>query len=192
MRSSCAPYKYCKKGGGKHILSKKKDFLYNPNNPKKRFDVYSKKQNLIKSEIDNLKQFKFLENNKSISAFDYLKRPKVSYECLRELASNYNFTDHEIGKNCAIRIKYEGYITRQNNEVTRSKRDEEMVLPKKINYSLITALSKEARENLSLAKPENLRQASRIPGVTPAAISILKVQIKAIKNNEKEIAQNAK
>ena len=159
---------------------------------KKRFDVYSKKQNLIKSEIDNLKQFKFLENNKSISAFDYLKRPNVSYECLRELASNYNFTDHEIGKNCAIRIKYEGYITRQNNEVTRSKRDEEMVLPKKINYSLITALSKEARENLSLAKPENLRQASRIPGVTPAAISILKVQIKAIKNNEKEIAQNAK
>ena len=159
---------------------------------KKRFDVYSKKQNLIKSEIDNLKQFKFLENNKSISAFDYLKRPKVSYERLRELASNYNFTDQEIGKNCAIRIKYEGYITRQNNEVTRSKRDEEMVLPKKINYSLITALSKEARENLSLAKPENLRQASRIPGVTPAAISILKVQIKAIKNNEKEIAQNAK
>ena len=40
MRSSCAPYKYCKKGGGKHKLSKKKDFLYNPNNPKKSFDVY--------------------------------------------------------------------------------------------------------------------------------------------------------
>ena len=159
---------------------------------KKRFDIFNNKQNLIKKEIVSLKEFKFIENNKSVSAFDFLKRPNNSYESLKEFASNYNFTDQEIGKNCATRIKYEGYIVRQNNEVIRSKRDEEMKLPKKINYSLIMALSKEARENLSLAKPENLRQASRIPGVTPAAISILKVQIKAIKNNEKEMAQNAK
>ena len=159
---------------------------------KKRFDIFNKKQNLIKKEMVSLKEFKFVENNKSVSAFDFLKRPKNSYESLKEFASNYNFTDQEIGKNCATRIKYEGYIVRQNNEVIRSKRDEEMKLPKKINYSLITALSKEARENLSLARPENLRQASRIPGVTPAAISILKVQIKAIKNNEKEMAHNAK
>ena len=159
---------------------------------KKRFDIFNNKQNLIKKEMVSLKEFKFVENNKSVSAFDFLKRPNNSYESLKEFASNYNFTDQEIGKNCATRIKYEGYIVRQNNEVIRSKRDEEMKLPKKINYSLITALSKEARENLSLAKPENLRQASRIPGVTPAAISILKVQIKAIKNNEKEMAQNAK
>ena len=159
---------------------------------KKRFDIFNKKQNLIKKEMVSLKEFKFVENNKSVSAFDFLKRPNNSYESLKEFASNYNFTDQEIGKNCATRIKYEGYIVRQNNEVIRSKRDEEMKLPKKINYSLITALSKEARENLSLAKPENLRQASRIPGVTPAAISILKVQIKAIKNNEKEMAHNAK
>ena len=159
---------------------------------KKRFDIFNKKQNLIKKEMVSLKEFKFVENNKSVSAFDFLKRPNNSYESLKEFASNYNFTDQEIGKNCATRIKYEGYIVRQNNEVIRSKRDEEMKLPKKINYSLITALSKEARENLSLAKPENLRQASRIPGVTPAAISILKVQIKAIKNNQKEMAQNAK
>jgi tRNA uridine 5-carboxymethylaminomethyl modification enzyme len=159
---------------------------------KKRFDIFNNKQNLIKKEIVSLKEFKFIENNKSVSAFDFLKRPNNSYESLKEFASSYNFTDQEIGKNCATRIKYEGYIVRQNNEVIRSKRDEEMKLPKKINYSLITALSKEARENLSLAKPENLRQASRIPGVTPAAISILKVQIKAIKNNEKEMAQNAK
>ena len=159
---------------------------------KKRFDIFNNKQNLIKKEIVSLKEFKFIENNKSVSAFDFLKRPNNSYESLKEFASNYNFTDQEIGKNCATRIKYEGYIVRQNNEVIKSKRDEEMKLPKKINYSLITALSKEARENLSLAKPENLRQASRIPGVTPAAISILKVQIKAIKNNEKEMAHNAK
>ena len=159
---------------------------------KKRFDVFNKKQDLIKKEMASLKELKFVENNKSVSAFDFLKRPNNNYEKLQGFISNYNFVDQEIGKNCAIRIKYEGYIKRQNNEVIRSKRDEEMTLPKKINYSLITALSKEARENLSLAKPENLRQASRVPGVTPAAISILKVQIKAIKNNEKEMAKNAK
>ena len=66
-----------------------------------------------------------------------------------------------------------------------------MILPNKINYLSISALSNEARENLSIAQPQNLRQASRIPGVTPAAISILKVQIKAIKNDKKKIAQDA-
>ena len=72
-----------------------------------------------------------------------------------------------------------------------SSKDEEMILPDKINYLSISALSNEAKENLSIAQPQNLRQASRIPGVTPAAISILKVQIKAIKNDKKKIAQDA-
>jgi len=60
-----------------------------------------------------------------------------------------------------------------------------MILPDKMNYSEITALSIEARENLAMVKPQNLRQAARVPGVTPAAISILKVQIKAFQNNAK-------
>ena len=158
---------------------------------KKRFDIFNKKQDLIKKEIDRLGKLKFVENNKSISAKDFLKRPNNSYASLQELSLNYEYADSEIGKNCAIKIKYEGYIARQNTEVKRNKRDEEMKLPEKINYSSISALSKEARENLDIARPQNLRQASRVPGVTPAAISILKVQIKAIKNNKKEIAQNA-
>ena len=65
-------------------------------------------------------------------------------------------------------------------------------MPAKIDYSLITALSSEARENLAIARPQNLRQASRVPGVTPAAISILKVQIKAIKSKKKKMASDAK
>ena len=63
---------------------------------------------------------------------------------------------------------------------------------KLIDYSVISALSKEAIENLNIAKPQNLRQAARVPGVTPAAISILKSSIKAIKNNKKAVAQDAK
>ena len=104
------------------------------------------------------------------------------------LISNYKFADPKTGESCAIEFKYEGYIAKQKIEVIKNKKDEEMKLPIKINYNSIKALSTEARENLSLARPQNLRQASRVPGVTPAAISILKVQIKALKNNQKKMA----
>ena len=152
---------------------------------KERLNMFNKKQDLIDKEMLRLEQVKIKEDNKTISAKEYLKRPKTDYQNLIDLAPNHSFTEEEIGQNCAIRIKYEGYIARQNLEVIRSKKDEEMILPEKINYTSIEALSKEARENLTLAKPQNLRQAARVPGVTPASISILKVQIKAIKSKQK-------
>ena len=152
---------------------------------KERLNMFNKKQDLIDKEMLRLEQVKIKEDNKTISAKEYLKRPKTDYQSLIDLAPNHSFTEEEIGQNCAIRIKYEGYIARQNLEVIRSKKDEEMILPEKINYTSIEALSKEARENLTLAKPQNLRQAARVPGVTPASISILKVQIKAIKSKQK-------
>jgi len=152
---------------------------------KERLNMFNKKQDLIDQEMLRLEQVKIKEDNKTISAKEYLKRPKTDYKSLIDLAPNHSFTEEEIGQNCAIRIKYEGYIARQNLEVIRSKKDEEMILPEKINYTSIEALSKEARENLTLAKPQNLRQAARVPGVTPASISILKVQIKAIKSKQK-------
>ena len=152
---------------------------------KERLNMFNKKQDLIDKEMLRLEQVKIKEDNKTISAKEYLKRPKTDYQNLIDLAPNHSFIEEEIGQNCAIRIKYEGYIARQNLEVIRSKKDEEMILPEKINYTSIEALSKEARENLTLAKPQNLRQAARVPGVTPASISILKVQIKAIKSKQK-------
>ena len=155
---------------------------------KKRFDIYNKKQDLIKKELSRLKKTKVFENNKSVLASDLLRRPNASYESLFPLISNFKFADFKTGESCAIELKYEGYIAKQNLEVKRNKKDEGMTLPTKINYNSIKALSTEARENLSLARPQNLRQASRVPGVTPAAISILKVQIKALKNNQKKMA----
>ena len=159
---------------------------------KKRFDVFCKKEDQINKEIEKLRNLKFVENDKTHLASDYLRSPNKSYEGLKKIVKNYDFASLDIGTNCAIRIKYEGYIERQNNEIARSKKDEEMQLPAKIDYSLITALSSEARENLAVARPQNLRQASRVPGVTPAAISILKVQIKAIKSKKKKMAGDAK
>ena len=154
-----------------------------------RYDFFQKKLDKIKTETEKLKNLKFLQEGKQIYASDYLKRPNTSYAELASLCPEHKLVDIAIGQNCAVNIKYEGYIARQKLEISRNKKDEELSLPEKINYEKISALSIEARENLSLARPQNLRQASRVPGVTPAAISILKVQIKAIKNN-KEIARD--
>ena len=70
-----------------------------------------------------LSELKFIENNKSMSAYNFLKRPNNSYKGLRKHMPEYEFADLEIGKNCAIKIKYEGYIVRQNSEVKRNKID---------------------------------------------------------------------
>ena len=158
---------------------------------KYRFDIFSKKQDEIDKEMQKLSDLKIIQNSKTISGVDFLKRPNSTYQSLSQLAPENEFASNEIGNNCATRIKYQGYIARQDNEIIRNKKDEEMALPDTINYASISALSNEAKENLSLAQPQNLRQASRIPGVTPAAISILKVQIKAIKNDKKKIAKDA-
>jgi|TARA_B100001059_G_scaffold101020_1_gene100731 tRNA uridine 5-carboxymethylaminomethyl modification enzyme len=157
-----------------------------------RFNMFNKKQEEIDKEMERLLDLKFIENEKTISAKEFLKRPNNTYKSLKGYVKNYTFAENHVGVNCAIRIKYEGYIERQNNEIKRNKKDEEMELPSKINYSLIEALSIEARENLTIARPQNLRQASRVPGVTPAAISILKVQIKAINSNKKKMANHGK
>ena len=158
---------------------------------KYRFEIFSKKQDEIDKEMQKLSDLKIIQNSKIISGVDFLKRPNSTYQSLSQLAPENEFASNEIGNNCATRIKYQGYIVRQDNEIIRNKKDEEMALPDTINYASISALSNEAKENLSLAQPQNLRQASRIPGVTPAAISILKVQIKAIKNDKKKIAKDA-
>lgn len=151
----------------------------------KRYNIYNKKQDQIDREIERLADFKIMENNRKITAKEFLKRPKTSYKDLCNYSSDYCLAESDIGENCSIRIKYEGYIKKQKLEIIKNKKDEEMVLPNKMNYSEITALSIEARENLAMVKPQNLRQAARVPGVTPAAISILKVQIKAFQNNAK-------
>ena len=158
---------------------------------KERFSAYSKKIDLIEKEIEKLKHVTFFEEGKKVFAGDYLKRPNTSYDDLAKLCPDHNLINSSIGENCAVNIRYEGYIARQEIEIIRNKKDEELSLPEKINYEKILALSSEARENLAIARPQNLRQAAKIPGVTPAAISILKVQIKAI-NNSKKIASDGK
>jgi tRNA uridine 5-carboxymethylaminomethyl modification enzyme len=77
-----------------------------------------------------------------------------------------------------ISIKYAGYITKQNDEVERATHFENLRLPAELDYAQVTALSFEARQKLTTHRPETLGQASRISGITPAAISLLLIHLK--------------
>ena len=77
-----------------------------------------------------------------------------------------------------IQIKYQGYIDRQQDEIHRLKKQENTVLPKDFDYENMQGLSTEIKQKLMAAKPENIGRASRIPGMTPAAISLLLIYLK--------------
>jgi len=77
-----------------------------------------------------------------------------------------------------VRAKYAGYIERQQDEIDRQQRNEETSLPANLDYASIAGLSTEVRQKLAEAQPATVGQASRIPGVTPAAVSILIVHLK--------------
>jgi tRNA uridine 5-carboxymethylaminomethyl modification enzyme len=77
-----------------------------------------------------------------------------------------------------VQAKYSGYLKRQNQEIDRQQRHEDMRLPEDIDYAKVGGLSNEARESLSSVRPQTLGQAARIPGLTPAALSLLLVYLK--------------
>ena len=85
---------------------------------------------------------------------------------------------NELIEQLEIATKYAGYIDKQNEEVTRAQGLESLALPDELDYNQVTALSFEVRQKLSQHRPQTLGQATRISGVTPAAISLLLVHLK--------------
>jgi tRNA uridine 5-carboxymethylaminomethyl modification enzyme len=118
------------------------------------------------------------------TAFALLRRPEVNYEQLVEVAGEPDWTDvddrvpPQVRMQVEVRAKYAGYIERQQEEVARQLRNDETALPADLDYATVAGLSIEVRQRLNEAKPVTLGQASRIPGITPAAISILLVHLK--------------
>ncbi|MEI7613607.1 MAG: tRNA uridine-5-carboxymethylaminomethyl(34) synthesis enzyme MnmG [Betaproteobacteria bacterium] len=117
------------------------------------------------------------------SLYDLLRRPDVSYPMLMSMAIEGGapapqHADPLVVEQVEIQAKYQGYIDRQLDDVAKSLANEEMRLPESIDYSLIGGLSNELRQKLVRHRPETLGQASRIQGMTPAAISILMVYLK--------------
>lgn len=109
---------------------------------------------------------------------DLLKRPQITYDCLREFDANRPDIGEEIFEQIEVEIKYEGYIKKQLSQIQAMKRLESKKLPTDVDYSQVVGLRLEAVEKLNLVKPENIGQASRISGVSPADISVLLIWLK--------------
>jgi tRNA uridine 5-carboxymethylaminomethyl modification enzyme len=113
------------------------------------------------------------------SLFELLRRPEVSYDALLTLGElDLGETDPAVREQVEIAAKYQGYIDRQTDEVARSKGQENTKLPADLDYREIHGLPIEAQQKLNAQKPETIGQASRISGITPAAISLLLVYLK--------------
>jgi tRNA uridine 5-carboxymethylaminomethyl modification enzyme len=117
-----------------------------------------------------------------VSLAQLLRRPEIALDQLRLLSPTLPSFTADVEAQAEIQIKYDGYVNRQVAAVERFQKMEEFKLPSDIDYALISGLSREVREKLSRIRPRSLGQASRIPGITPAAISLLSVHLKKKKS----------
>ena len=110
---------------------------------------------------------------------ELLRRPDVDYAGLMTLpCAGEGVTDSQVSEQVEIQAKYQGYITRQQDEISRQENYENTLLPEKMDYRVVRGLSIEAQQKLNLHQPETMGQAARISGITPAAISLLLVHLK--------------
>ncbi len=110
---------------------------------------------------------------------DLLRRPEISYDALLTLpGAGDPVNDRQVIDQLEIQAKYHGYIERQRDEVDRHRSQETLPLPPDLDYAAVRGLSIEVRQKLEQYRPETLGQASRVQGVTPAAISLLLVHLK--------------
>ena len=117
------------------------------------------------------------EISREYSLYDLLKRPEVTHKDISALTPELEI-DAKVSEQVEVDAKYAGYISRQQDEIDRLRRHENTAIPKAFDYSRVSGLSNEIKQKLGEAKPETLARASRIPGVTPAAISLLLITLK--------------
>lgn len=158
-----------------------------------RYSHFLEKQEKIQREIERLQTAKISATpqvnevlakyndsiDKGMKLAELLKRPTITYEILKEIdtfTSELNI-DREIYEEAEIKIKYEGYIKRQNQQVNILDKLEKIKIPSNIDYNELQHISTETREKLAKIRPATLAQASRIGGVKPADISVLMVML---------------
>jgi tRNA uridine 5-carboxymethylaminomethyl modification enzyme len=160
-----------------------------------RWTFFCRKREAAETEVRRLSTTRL----KGVSAFDLLRRPEVDYAGLPALAAAagedigtaFSAADpmprlaalddrlpEAVRLQVEVRAKYSGYIERQQDEIERQRKSEETALPGDLDYSTVAGLSIEVRQRLAAARPDTLGQASRLPGVTPAAVSVLLVHLK--------------
>jgi tRNA uridine 5-carboxymethylaminomethyl modification enzyme len=159
-----------------------------------RWDAFRRKRDAIGREQERLKST--WVNPRSVAAdvaervlggpiereyslMDLLKRPGVSYASLGELSAEASpVADAAVAAQLEIQAKYQGYVSRQREEIERLGRYEGMALPLDLDYGEVRGLSIEVQQKLNQHRPETIGQASRVSGITPAAISLLLVHLR--------------
>jgi len=130
--------------------------------------------------------------DQEVSALELLRRPDVRYKVLMEMVDHQGVAslspqsplDRAVQEQVEIQIKYQGYISRQIEEVARHRAQDEALIPSGMNYREVSGLSNEVRQRLEAVSPRTLGQASRISGVTPAAISLLWIHLKRLRSGQ--------
>lgn len=157
--------------------------------PENRYGKFSAKQEAIREEMERLKQVRITptrmpesfrrilvgENVQAGSLYEFLRRPEVRYDDLALVEPQTPRVCLEVAREVEIRIKYEGYLKRQEGLAVNFEKLESKKLPADFDFQEISAISKEAREKLSRIRPLSLGQAARISGISPADISVLSI-----------------
>jgi len=156
-----------------------------------RWTIFNQKREAIEIEKNRLKSLWALPNDQIIenilgqplrkenTYLDLLRRPEMNYELLKQLPQmDQSVSDPQVIEQIETQIKYSGYIERQQVEITRQRRYEETQVPEDFDYNQLKGLSAEVCQKLNRHRPTSIGQASRISGVTPAAISLLLVYLK--------------
>jgi tRNA uridine 5-carboxymethylaminomethyl modification enzyme len=170
-----------------------------------RWELYCRKRDAVRAEVARLSAALVRPGDvneellarlgqpleRETHAFELLKRPEVSYDDLGlaapadDAASDPDRDwrlDERLGEQVKqqveVQAKYSGYLKRQSQEIDRQQRHEQMPLPADMDYAAVAGLSNEARQCLQAVRPQTLGQAARIPGLTPAAVSLLLVHLK--------------
>ena len=165
-----------------------------------RWDAFSRKRDAVARETERLKstwvnprtlppeaatQALGQPIEREYSLHELLRRPNVSYRSLTLISPVGNdIEDPVVAEQVEIQAKYQGYITRQQEEVERSVAQESARLPPDLDYAEVRGLSIEARQALVRQRPETLGQAARISGITPAAVSLLLVHLRRRKKKD--------
>ena len=151
------------------------------------YQRFCQKKAHIESEIQRLKRtrIKIHGLDKSESLEQILKRPEITYQYIEDVSPPPVHLSPDVKKQVEIQVKYEGYIRRQVEMAERLKKIEKLKIPQGFDYGAVNGLSREIFCKLEEVKPVSLGQASRIPGVTPAAISLLMVTIEKLRRERK-------
>jgi tRNA uridine 5-carboxymethylaminomethyl modification enzyme len=135
-----------------------------------RRDAVAAREQKIATEMERLRE----RRRDGVPLFQWLARPEASYA---DVAADDReaMTELDVARQVEIAVKYDGYIRRMRQEIEKFRAAEHAAIPDGIDYAAVPGLSTEARERLAAVRPRSLGQASRVPGVTAAAVSILAV-----------------